>query len=159
MFLSSFFDNYGFLIITIVVLFIMRGLLKYYLSSKIMCIIFSITTIVLICITMSDFENKIGSFGGIILYTTISTIMYSFGPEVFTENVDYQLEYHEGFFSSFITVEPHRTGGILAYLLGSVVLSFLVVNIIGYQSSAPGVFFIIPGICLITSIVSIYHYF
>lgn len=144
------------LLVLLVILFIMRGLLKYYLSSKIMCVLFSIGTIVL---AIFSNETNIGTLGPIIFYTTISTYMYSFGPEVFSESVEYQLEYHEGFFSSFYTIEPRRSGGIFVYLFLGLGLTFLVVNIIGYPSGTPYYYFIIPGICLITSTVSLIRYF
>ena len=97
-FRSTFSDGESILIIVVllVILFIMRGLLRYYLSSKIMCVLFSIATIVL---AICSNEENIGTLGPIIFYTTFSTYMYSHGPEVFVEDVEYQLTYHEGFFS------------------------------------------------------------
>lgn len=157
---QRFFDEWGVLLALLAILFIMRGLLRYYLTSKIMCALFSVATIVMTILVWNDMEgDRIALFGPMIFYTTLSALMYSFGPEVFVEEVDYQLEYHEGFFSSFITVEPHRTGGILVYLVLCAAGSFVVVNLVGYQGQMPGFFLIIPCICLLISIISLIRYF
>ena len=104
-------------------------------------------------------EENIGTLGPIIFYTTFSTYMYSHGPEVFVEDVEYQLTYHEGFFSSFYTFETRRTGGILVYTFLGLGLTFLMVNVVGYQSGTMYYYLIIPGIALITSTISLIRYF
>lgn len=157
---ARFFDEWGVILALLAILFIMRGLLRFYLSSKIMCLLFSIGTIVLTALVWNDMDGeRIAMFGPLIDYTTLSTLMYSFGPEVFVEDVEYQLEYHEGFFSSFVTIEPHRTGGILVYLLLCAAGTFVIVNLVGYQSKMPGFFLIIPCICLLISVISLIRYF
>ncbi len=148
------------LIVLVLILIILRGLLKCYITSKIMCALFSIATIVLSIIIMCDkADEKMGMLGPWVFYTTLSSLIYSFGPEVFDEEIEYQLTYHEGFFSSYFKFEPHRTGGILAYLAGCGIGTFIVVNLIGYQGNIAGVFLIIPCICLLISSICIIKYF
>ena len=145
------------LVILLVIIFILRGLLRHYVSSKIMCIIFSIITVVLTIIVMIN--HNIGGLGPWIFYTTFSTYMYSYGPEVFVTGFTDRYEIKYSFFSSFVTIERERTGGIFVYLFSGLGLTFLVVNIIGYQSGLVPIYFVIPFICMITSIVGLIRYY
>ena len=155
---STFDESYIWVFVFLLaVIFVLRGLLRHYVSSKIMCILFSITTIALTIIVMIN--HNIGDIGPWIFYTTFSTYMYSYGPEVFVTGFRDRITYHEGFFTSFVTIEKERTGGIFVYLFLGLGLTFTVVNVIGYQSGMYPIYFVIPFICTITSIVGLVRYF
>ncbi len=124
-----------------------------------MCVIFSIITIVLAIIIMTKNEDEKIDFAPWILYTTISSMMYLFGPEVFVEDLDYKIEFHEWLTTSFFTIEKRRTPRIIIYLIVCVVLSIVLVNLLGYSGKAFGVLFIIPGICLLISAIRIIKWF
>ncbi len=149
-----------FLIAIIVLIIILRGLLKNYIISKFMCALFSLVTIVLAVIVIADNTGeKMSELSLWILYTTFSSMMYSFGPEVFVEDLDYKIEFHEWLTTSFFTIEKRRTTRIAVYFIMCGGLSFITVNLVGYQGQLPEVFLVIPGICLLISVIKIIKWF
>ena len=135
---------------------ILRILMKHYISSIIMCFLFSIATIILsIFIYKVDDPMKLGPW---IFYTTFSVFMFCLGPTYFEEGSYFEITIHTGIFRNSIEGNERSASYKFYYFFSRLALTFVAVNIVGFGGGTPFMLFVTPVICSIICLIRLIVY-
>lgn len=136
-------------------LFFLRILMKFFVSSTIMCFVFSIITVVLSIIVIKT--QNVSDFGPWIFYTTFSVFMFCLGPTYFEEGSYFEITIHQGIFSNSLEGNTRSRGYKFYYFFSRLALTFLAVNIVGFNGN-PFLLFVPPAICSLLSLIRLIKY-
>ena len=155
--LMSAMEQYEWMLLGIIFLscFFLRILMKFFISSTIMCFVFSIITVVLSIFVINT--QKASDFGPWIFYTTFSLFMFCLGPTYFEEGSYFEITVHQGIFSNSVEGATRSRSFKFYYFFSRLALTFVAVNIVGFNGN-PYLFFVPPAICSIVSLIRLIIY-
>ena len=129
--------------------------MKNFIPSVVMCFIFSAITVVLSIFAIK--QNSASELGPWIFYTTFSVLMYCLGPTYFFEGSYYEITIHCGLFSNSIEGADRSRGYRFYYFFSRLGLTFVAVNIVGFNGN-PYLLFVVPALCSLISLIRLIRY-